>query len=195
MKEKGVYFIFTLFVFLLTTCMVFVGCSGNMPAIGESKLSDSEQFVYDYAIKHGSNSSKVELEKVLVFNADSYADENLKGYEKFVDNGQHVLLLAHILWDNGAKDDIVYEYFTDKDGNSTETDWTMIETNSSGSDLNSKFNKMRSIDLDAEIEYYAYLVGNKKNLSYEDFMNGKLGYLDINEESMQNINEELSKEK
>ena len=176
MKKK-----FFVSIVLSTMILVLSGC------IGSVKLNDIENLIYDFADKEGSQSSRVELESVSMFSLKDGVDDNLSF--DYVNEGQYIYLSGVLLWDNGAKDDFFYKYTKNKDGKFESID--MYSYGSSGDSLQNQFDNFRISIEKLYIEYYKYLVSCGKEISYDEFENGELGYVNVDSDSIEKINEKL----
>lgn len=169
---------------ILSIVLSLTGCGSSV------KLSDGEQLVFDLAKEHGSQSSRVELKSAAVFSLKDGVDDNLSF--DYIGEGQYVYLSGVILWDNGAKEDLFYKYY--KNGDSKFEGKDMYSYGSSGDSLQNQFdNFMASIE-ELYIDYYKYLISSGKEISYEKFENGELGYVYVNDDSIEKINKKLKEQ-
>ena len=153
------------------------GCSET------SKLTDIEQYIYNIAAELNSPSSTVELESVGAFNLNSDFNDIS---EEYVPEGTYILFTGVKLWDNGAKDELGYEYYLDDDGIFKGIDLSSLDLEDIGDSYT--YHKIR-INLSA----YGMLVEAGYDLTMDEFKNGDLGYLVISDENIEHINEELKK--
>lgn len=172
-------FITCLSIILFST---FFGCGSVM-------LSDVEQMVYDYAKEFDSASSKVELDTVMIYSFKDGVDSNLK-FDSGPRTGQYILLTGVVLWDNGAKDEFYYKYKLE-DGKVDRIN-LLEEFSGSGSSFSNSIAKYNKDIFDIEMLYYKYLKASNMTISLDEFKDGELGYVPIDQESLDRINKVLA---
>ena len=150
-------------------------------------MNDVEQYIYDLALPYAHNGSKVVLDSASVFCLKS-GDENLP-VEKS-EAGKYIFLNGSLLWENGAKDDLFYMYETNKDGELFDTD--ILSLGKSGSSLQNTYDQYRASTIELVLLYYKYLGQQGRKITFEEYNNGEMGYIWIDDESIDRINKNLA---
>lgn len=185
MKIKRRIYLTVTVIMLSIICFV-TGC-------GNVQLSDVEQLIYDCAKEHGSASSKVELDTVFVYSFKDGVDEELTFGDNDPDEGQYIILTGVVLWDNGAKDDLMFKYTIEKDGQVKSEDLTSTANTGMSSALDAAFNNYYAALFERELIYYKRLILKGRTISFEEYKNGELGYISIDDDSLNRINKALAK--
>ena len=160
------------FALMIIIVFLLCGCSSK------PKLTDIEQYIYDLAKEHGSGSSTVELKTVT-------AHCIKKGVDSDFDNDRdstRIYMTGVVLWDNGAKDDFVYEYYRGDDGKLKCSDPTQADP---------MMADIVKSEIQIDLANLQILVAKGYELTLEEFENGELGYLPITDENIDHINEAL----
>ena len=154
-------------------------------------MDNTEQYVYSFAKSHARNGSKVVLDSVSVFclKAGKIGDTDIEIEES--DAGKYIFLKGSLLWENGAKDDLFYLYETNEDGEFYDTD--LLSLGKSGSSLQNTYDQYRASVIELVILYYKDLLLLDQELTLEEFIRGEMGYVWIDEESLERINKNLAK--